>query len=83
MRLKNADDDFSNDHDEDSDDDSGRNTTSKVDEVDNPGDDDEEEDLAEGLDEKDRAKALLEYGFKCRCIRCLHERENITRKEPF
>jgi hypothetical protein len=34
----------------------------------------EKEDPPEGSDEPDRAKALLEYGFKCQCHRCRHER---------
>ncbi len=68
------DDDDIND-DDDNEDDSGGNRKGKVDEVENPSVDDKQEALLEGLDEKDRAKALLEYGFECKCNRCMDERK--------
>jgi len=34
------------------------------------------DDCAEGYSPEDRAKTLLEYGFACRCRRCLHERSD-------
>ena len=34
---------------------------------------DEDELVSEGMFYKDRATALLEYGFECKCSRCLHE----------
>ena len=33
----------------------------------------EQEEEMEGADQRERVKALLEYGFKCQCNRCLEE----------
>ena len=31
----------------------------------------------EGLDQRERREALLEYGFECQCIRCLDEQDGV------
>ena len=43
---------------------------------DNDDHDDDENDAAEGSDQTHRAELLLEYGFECRCQRCLYDKSH-------
>jgi len=39
--------------------------------------------IVEGSDVKDRAMALLEYGFHCQCQRCVHEQKHDSSEIPY
>lgn len=60
----------------------------KVDECENESNEETEvesgsDTILEGSDVKDRAMALLEYGFHCQCKRCAHENSHDSSEIPY